>query len=118
MSPRRRGPVSLILDDGRYGVLVGPAMIACARVWVALGALASCHRGESPVKTERPPDVKPPAATAKVEPPTPERVLQKPKPEAFPPCPGGGFSFELKGLPQERISERFGSPAERETYRA
>jgi len=93
-------------------------MIACARVWVALGALASCHRGEPPVKTERPPDVKPPAATAKVEPPTPERVLQKPTPNAFPPCPGGGFSFELKGLPQERVSERFGSPAERETYRA
>lgn len=90
----------------------------CTRVCLALGALASCHRGEPPVK--RSPVEMAPMVPPKTEPsmPTPESAPEMRRSKAFPACPGGGFSFELKGLPRERVSERFGPPAEREAYRA
>jgi hypothetical protein len=94
-------------------------MTTCARICVALGVFASCHRGEPPVK--RPPEEKAPVVTPKTEPPvpTPESAPTMPKSEAFPACPGArAFSLDLTGWSQERVSERFGPPAERETYRA
>ena len=89
---------------------------------IAVCAFASCHGGESPVRTERASEERIATETPlKAEIP-PETALQptapQPKADAFPACPNLGFSFELKGLPQERVLERFGPPAKRETYRA
>ncbi|HWO09679.1 MAG TPA: hypothetical protein VNN80_09380 [Polyangiaceae bacterium] len=60
------------------------------------------------------------APPSKTEKTTPERAPTepKPKPGAFPACEGSGFSFDLKGLTQERVLERFGPPKERASYRA
>jgi hypothetical protein len=93
--------------------------MARIRICMCLCALASCHRGEPPVKTERPPD-KQEAATApplKVD-TTSKSAPKEPQADAFPACEGLGFRFELKGLSQARVLERFGPPKERESYRA
>jgi len=95
-----------------------------AWVDVMLVLLASCHRGQPQPKTEAPPEAKA-TATTTVAPsapettPSPAEAVPHPKPGAFPACPGArAFSLDLTGLSQGRVSERFGPPAERETYRA
>jgi len=89
------------------------------QVCLLVCALASCHRGEPPVKTERAPEKQDPA----IAPPSKTDTTAKPTPsqskaEAFPACKGLGFSFELKGHSQASVLERFGAPKERESYRA
>jgi hypothetical protein len=51
--------------------------------------------------------------------PLPPEAAPQPRAEAFPACPGArAFSLDLTGLSQERVSERFGPPTEKEAYRA
>jgi hypothetical protein len=93
-----------------------------ARVCVALGAFAACHRGEPPAEIKRPPEARATVVPPKIEPPmaapTPEAPPQ-PKAEALPACLGmGAFSLGLTGLSQDRVSKRLGPPSEREAYLA
>jgi len=84
-----------------------------------LCALASCHRGDPPAKTDRASAKReaapaPPSVTGS----TSKDASREPQANAFPACEGLGFSFELKGLSQAKVLERFGPPKERDSYRA
>jgi len=97
-------------------------MLASIRVCLVMGALASCRRAEPPARTESLPELKAHTATSsplpsETKPPPPEAAPQ-PKREALPACVSGAFSLDLTGLSQDRVSERFGPPSEREAYRA
>jgi hypothetical protein len=92
---------------------------ASVRVGLCLWALASCHRGEPPAKNERAAEKQeattaPPSKTDT----TSNGAPREPHVDAFPACEGLGFGFELRGLSQARVLERFGPPKERESYRA
>lgn len=93
-------------------------MRACALV-LALGAATGCTR-EDPVAAPRnaAEAASPPAKAPRN---TPTQGASAAAPAATPPlpaCEGLGFSFEVQGLSQQQVRERFGAPARQEEYRA
>jgi hypothetical protein len=97
-------------------------MMTSAWVWAAcatLASCASCQGGQQPEATSKSQPVTtkaaPPANTASLQ----AKAVRPSKAEVFPACPGArAFSLDLAGWSQERVSDRYGPPAERVSYKA
>lgn len=89
--------------------------VACLGIIV----LSGCHRTESGEMVRSEVEKTPAVVNNAGERSVAERGLAEPgsAPEALPACDDSSFEFNLKGLAEEEVRARFGSPARRESFR-